>query len=125
MAETQYDAPLHIEQPWATTRKGTVILETNIREYHAVTGNNTKTMLKHIRRLNTRMALDRELTKIVGRGHDAVAFQFLDMDLQEDIETVDKKKGLTVAHMKLTAGALATNDRLAAYSEVDAKCPCY
>ena len=62
--------------------------------------------------------------KIVGQGHDAVTFQSPDMDLQEDIETVDKKKGLTVAHMKLTAGALATNDRLAAYSEIDAKCPC-
>ena len=39
-------------------------------------------------------------------------------------EAVDKKKGLTVAHMKLTAGILATNDRLATYSETDAKCPC-
>ena len=124
LAETQYDAPLHIERPWATTREGTVILETNIREYHAVTGDNTKTILKHIRRLNTRMALDKELTKIVGHGHDGVTFQSLDMDLQEDIEAVDKKKGLTVAHMKLTAGILATNDRLATYSETDAKCPC-
>ena len=72
LAETQYDAPLHIEKPWATTREGTVILETNIREYHAVTGNNTKTILQHTRRLNTRMALDRELTKIDAANHNGV-----------------------------------------------------
>ena len=53
-----------------------------------------------------------------------MTFQSLDMDLQEDIEAVDKKKGLTVAHMKLTAGILATNDRLATFAETDAKCPC-
>ena len=124
LAEKQYDAPHNIERPWETTSSGQVIIETKIRQYHAITGNTTKTILKHTRRMNTRAALDRELAKITGAGVENVNFQFLDMDLQESIEKTDKQKGLAVTHMKLTAGMLATNDRLATYTDADAKCPC-
>ena len=60
LAEKQYDAPLNIERPWETTSSGQVIIETNIRQYRAITGNTTKTILKHTRRMNTRAALDKE-----------------------------------------------------------------
>ena len=56
----------------------TVVLETNTRQYHVVTGNTTKTILKHMRRLNTRMALGRELTKTV--GHETMATRYTEQE---------------------------------------------
>ena len=46
-------------------------LETGVRVYRPLTGNNSNTILKHTRTLMTRMALDDELRNIVGQGHKA------------------------------------------------------
>ena len=126
-AEKQYSKPSNIETPWQderNTRPGQIIIETGIRRYHPVTGRTTKTILKHTRTLATRLALDRELEHITRDTDINVNFDFLDMKLQENIERNDKKKGQLIRHMKLTAGILATNDRLATYTDTEAKCPC-
>ena len=41
------------DSPTRQRAVGTVILETNIRQCHVVTGNTTKTILKHTRRWTT------------------------------------------------------------------------
>ena len=71
----------------------------------------------------TRMALDDELEKIVGQGRK-VSFDRIDMELQEHIERRDIAKHMLVRNLKLTAGILATQDRIANGQGADRKCPC-
>ena len=115
-----------LEKPWkhpANETHGNVTLETGVRVYRPLTGNNSNTILKHTRTLMTRMALDDELRNIVGQGHKA-NFDRIDMELQEHIERKDTAKHMLVRNLKLTAGILATQDRIANGQGADRKCPC-